>query len=86
MQASGNEGQEQKKRGEKKMCGREGGYEVRRRRLVNWDFWCKALENGDGQSMPGVTKTTHCIFLREKQSGSVTAQIKHTHIDSRRIG
>lgn len=36
-------------------------------------FECKTLENGDGQSMPGVTKTTHCIFLRERQSGSVTS-------------
>lgn len=27
---------------------------------------CKTLENGDEESMLGMTKTIHCIFLREK--------------------
>lgn len=31
---------------------------------------CRTLENGVEDSMPGATKTAHCIFLRERDSGT----------------
>lgn len=37
----------------------------------------KTLENGDEESMLGVTKTTHCIFLRERDCGSGWAVHEH---------
>lgn len=30
-------------------------------------YYCKTLENGDEESMLVMTKTAHCIFLRERR-------------------
>lgn len=40
---------------------------------ARWDwigaslYYCKTLENGDEESMLVMTKTAHCIFLRERR-------------------